>query len=221
MSTFEIRAIDLKGLSVSNFIKFLRVEILNVRGYGPTFFGRVRYALNGVEQDESLPMDLGKGIFIATLRDDQLGNIPREKLEKTLQEAAGEIIEVVRKDPRMKNLLPDYDYRTHDEDRSTKNLDEISGRILKGILKDYPYLRYDENLSRPPDRLRCQVVNPKSPRQADDIFEIARRLSDATSENYMMVSYGGNSSNDDNFDKVWTWFSLRKPNFQNVSSNER
>ena len=37
---FEIRVIDLEGLSVSNFIEFLRIEILDVRGYGPTFFGQ-------------------------------------------------------------------------------------------------------------------------------------------------------------------------------------
>ena len=64
MSMYEMRVIDLERLSVSNFIEFLWMEILDVQGYGPTFFGHVRYALNGIEQDESLPMDLGKGIFI-------------------------------------------------------------------------------------------------------------------------------------------------------------
>ena len=84
MGIFEKRIIDLTGLQDYGFIQFLRMEILDVQGYGPTFFGQVRYALNGVEQDESLPMDLSKGIFIATLRDDQLGDIPRAELEKTL-----------------------------------------------------------------------------------------------------------------------------------------
>ena len=95
MSTFEIRIIDLGGLSVSNFIEFLRMEILDVRGYGPTFFGHVRYVLNGVEQEESLPMDLSKGIFIATLRDDQLGDIPRKKLEDTLRKASVKILSLI------------------------------------------------------------------------------------------------------------------------------
>ena len=220
MSIFEKHIIDLDGLQDYEFIQFLRIEILNVQGYSPTFFGQVRYARNGVEQEEGLPMDLGKGIFIATLRDEQLGEICREELETTLQKAAGEIIKVVRKDLSMKNLLPDYDYRMPDEDCSTENLDEISGRILTGILKDYPYLKYDEHYSKPPDVLKCRVADPGSPRQAEDIFEIARRLNVATDEDYK-VFYGGNSSNDDNFDKVWTWFSLRKLNFQKVSSNEK
>jgi len=33
MSMYEMRVIDLKGLSVNNFIEFLRMEILNVHGY--------------------------------------------------------------------------------------------------------------------------------------------------------------------------------------------
>ena len=219
MSIFEKHIIDLTGLQNYEFIQFLRVEILNVQGYGPTFFGRVRYARNGVEQEEGLPMDLSKGIFIATLRDEQLGEVPRDELEKTLQEAAVKIIEIVRKDPSMKKFLPDYDYPTYDEDCSVEKLDETSGSILEGILKDYPYLKYDERYSKPPDVLRCRVTDPKSPRQAEDIFEIARRLNVTTNENYK-VFYGGNSSDDDNFDKVWTWFSLRKLNFQKVSSDE-
>ena len=218
MSTFEIRIIDLEGLSVSNFIEFLRMEILDVQGYGPTFFGQVRYALNGVEQDESLPMDLGKGIFIATLRDDQLGNIPREVLEKTLQEAAVKIIDIVRKDPNMKAFLPDYDHPMYDEDCSVEKLDENSESILDGILKDYPYLKYDEDRSKPPDLLRCRVIKSKSPRQVEDIFEIAQKLRAKTGENYRVGSYGGSSSSGDNLDEVWTIFSLRKFDFQKVKS---
>lgn len=197
MNMYEIRSVDLKEVRGSDFIEFLRIEITERKGYGPVRFARVRYALNGErnEQENGLPMDLGKGIFTATLEDEELGAISREKLEKTLQKAAIEIVKIVR-----------------------EKLDPPS--ILKSILEDYPYLKYDENLSKPPDRLRCQVVKPKSPRQAEDIFEIARRLNVATDENYT-VSYGGNSSNDDNFDKVWTWFSLRKLNFQKVNSNEK
>ena len=212
MNTFEIRVIDLERLSVSNFIEFLRMEILDVQGYGPSFFGHVRYALNGVEQDESLPMDLGKGIFIATLRDDQLGDIPREVLEKTLQEAAVKIIEIVRKNSNMKTFLPDYDDPMYDKDCSAEKLGENSESILDGILQDYPYLKYDELYSKPPDVLKCRVADPKTPRQAEDIFEIARRLRSATGESYIVV-YGGSSSTGDNLDEVWTRFSLRKLDF--------
>ena len=215
MSTFEIRVIDLERLSVSNFIEFLRMEILDVQGYGPTFFGHVRYALNGVEQDESLPMDLGKGIFIATLRDDQLGDIPREALEKTLQEAAVKIIEIVRKNSNMKTFLPDYDDPMYDKDCSAEKLNENSESILDDILKDYPYLKYDERYSKPPNVLKCRVRDPNSPRQVDDIFEISRRLRIATGENYV-VAYGGNSGPGDNLDEVWSIFSLRKFDFQKV-----
>ena len=218
MSIFEKRIIDLKGLQNYGFIQFLRVEILNVQGYSPTFFGMVRYALNSVEQGEGLPMDLSKGIFIATLRDDQLGDIPREELEKTLQEAAVEIIDIVRKDPNMQTLLPDYDYPMYDEDCSAEKLGENSESILEGILKDYPYLKYDEDRSKPPVLLRCRVVKPKSPRQVEDIFQIAQKLCAETGENYRVGSYGGSSKTGDNLDEVWTIFSLRKFDFQKIKS---
>ena len=197
MNMFEIRSIDLKKIPGNDFIKFLRIEIPERRGYGPVRFARVRYALNGEddEQENGLPIDLGKGIFTATLEDEELGEISRGKLEKALQKAAVEIVKIVRKELDVSD-------------------------ILKSILKDFPYLKYDEQLSKPPDRLRCRVVNPKTPRQADDIFNIARRLSDATDENYSMVTYGGNSGDDDNFDKIWTWFAIRKSNFRKVSSDE-
>ena len=216
MSVFEKYIIDLKGLQDYGFIQFLRIEILNVQGYSPTFFGMVRYARNGVDQAEGLPMDLSKEIFIATLRDDQLGDIPRETLEKTLQEAAVKIIDRVRKDPGMRNLMPDYDYVRNDEDYSVGKLDETTVSTLESILKDFPYLKYDENRSKPPDLLRCRVVKPKSPRQAEDIFEIAQKLRDKTGENYRVGSYGGSSSAGDNLDEVWTIFSLRKFDFQKV-----
>ena len=186
-----------------------------MRGYGPTFFGHVRYALNGVEQEESLPMDLSKGIFIATLREDQLGDIPRKKLEDTLQKASVKIIEIVRKNPNMQMLVPDYDYPMYDEDCSAEKLGENSKRILEGILKDYSYLKYDELYSEPPNVLKCRVRDPNSPRQVDDIFEIAQKLRDETGENYV-VAYGGSSSGDDNLDEVWSGFSLRKFDSQKV-----
>ena len=217
MSIFEKRIIDLKGLQNYGFIQFLRVEILNVQGYSPTFFGMVRYAFNGVEQEEGLPMDLGKGIFIATLRDDQLGDIPREALEKTLQEAAVKIIEIVRKDPNMKTFLPDYDYLMYGKDCSKKKVDKTTVTALENILKDYPYLKYDELYSKPPDVLKCRVAKPESPRDVEDIFEIEHRLRNDTGEKYI-VTYGGSSSPGDNLDEVWSTFSLRKFDFQPTKS---
>ena len=219
MVIFEKRIIDLTGLQNYKFIQFLRVEILDVQGYGPTFFGHVRYALNDVEQEESLPMDLSKGIFIATLRDDQLGDIPRKKLEATLQEASVKIIEIVRKDPNMQTLVPDYDYPMYDEDYSNEKLSSASSNILKSILKetDYSYLRYDEDRSKPPDLLRCRVRDPESSRQVEDIFEIAQKLRDKTGENYV-VAYWGSSNPGDNLDEVWSGFSLRKFDFKKVNS---
>ena len=197
MSMYEIRSVDLKKVPGNDFIEFLRIEIPERKGYGPVRFARVRYALNGDhnEQENGLPMDLGKGIFTATLEDEELDGISREELQKTLRRAAVEIVKIVR-----------------------EKLDPPS--ILKSILKDYPHLKYDERYSKPPDVLKCRVTDPKSPRQAEDIFQIAGRLNVATHENYQVL-YGGNSSNDDNFDKVWTWFSLRKLNFQKVNSNKK
>ena len=194
MSMYEIRSIDLKKVPGNDFIEFLRIEIPERKGYGPLRFARVRYALNGdhIEQENGLPMDLGKGIFTATLEDEELNGISREKLEKDLRKAAIEILKIVR-----------------------EKVDAPS--ILKSILKDYPYLKYDERYSEPPDVLKCRVADLKAPRQAEDIFEIERRLRSATGEKYM-VTYGGSAKDDDNFDKVWTRFSLRKFDSQKVKS---
>lgn len=195
MSMYEIRSIDLKKVPGNDFIEFLRIEIPERKGYGPLRFARVRYALNGdhIEQENGLPMDLGKGIFTATLEDEELNGISREKLEKDLRKAAIEILKIVR-----------------------EKVDAPS--ILKTILKDYPYLKYDEHYSKPPDVLKCRVADPKAPRQAEDIFEIERRLRSATGEKYM-VTYGGSAKDDDNFDKVWTRFSLRRSDFSKTKSN--
>lgn len=189
MSMYEIRSIDLKKVRGNDFIEFLRIEIPERKGYGPIPFARVRYALNGdqKEQENGLPMDLGKGIFTATLEDEELNGISREELEEDLRKAAVEILKIVR-----------------------EKVDSPS--ILKSILKDYPYLKYDELYSKPPDVLKGLVKDPTSPRQAEDISEIARRLRIATGETYI-VTYGGSSKDDDNFDEVWTRFSLRKTDF--------
>ncbi|MCY4403806.1 MAG: hypothetical protein OXD54_14645 [Candidatus Poribacteria bacterium] len=191
MNMYDLLNIDLKKVRTNDFIKFLRLEMPIRNGFGTVRFGRVRYALNGDQhkQENGLPIDLGKGIFLATLEDDELGEITREELEKTLQQAAIEIVQTVRKE-----------------------LDPPA--ILKSILKDYAYLKYDEKSSEPPNLLRCSVDKPDSQRQVKDIFEIARRLSAATGVDYKLGSYGGSSSEGDNLDEVWTRFSLRNFNFE-------
>lgn len=188
---YDIRSIDLKKVTDNDFIKFLRIEIPERKGYGPVRFARVRYALNGNQDEEEngLPIDLGKGIFTATLEDEELDGILREELEQTLREAAVEIVKIVR-----------------------EKIDPPS--ILKTILKAYPYLKYDKHASEPPNVLRCSVINTESLRQTSDIFEIAQRLKYATGVDYKVGSYGGSSSEDDNLDEVWTTFSLRKFNFE-------
>ena len=191
MNMYNIRSIDLKKVTDNDFIKFLRIEIPERKGYGPVRFARVRYALNGNQDEEEngLPIDLGKGIFTATLEDEELNGILREELEQTLREAAVEIVKIVR-----------------------EKIDPPS--ILKTILKAYPYLKYDKHASEPPNVLRCCVINTESLRQTGDIFEIAQRLKYATGVDYKVGSYGGSSSEGDNLDEVWTTFSLRKFNFE-------
>ena len=213
MIKYEKRIIDLNETSTNNIIKFLRMEILNVQGLGPTFFGHVRYARNGKEEKEALPMDLSKGIFIATLRDDQLEDLCREELEETLSNAAGEIATIVRKHLSLDTLDSDTAHFIHDDECTTNESDKCSLHKLKDILMDYPYLVYDEQHSEPPDLLRCRVNDPKHSRHAKHIFEIARKFSTATSVDYKVGSYGGSSSEGDNLDEVWTNFSLRKFNF--------
>ena len=213
MIKFEKRIIDLKEISVTNSIEFLRMEILIVQGFGPTFFGHVRYARNGIEQKEVLPMDLSKGIFIATLRDDQLEDLSREELEETLSIASVEIASIVRKYLNLNPLYSDFDHFICDEEPTTKQSDKSSSQMLKEILMAYPYLEYDEQHSEPPDILRCRVNDPKYPRHAKYIFEIAQRLKYATGVDYKVGSYGGSSSEGDNLDEVWTSFSLRNFNF--------
>ena len=191
MNMYDIRSIDLKKVVDNDFIKFLRIEIPERKGYGPVRFARVRYALNGNQDEEEngLPIDLGKGIFTATLEDKELNGIIREELEQTLRGAAVEIVKIVR-----------------------EKIDPPS--ILKTILKAYPYLKYDKHASEPPNVLRCRVINTESFRQTGDIFEIAQRLKYATGLDYKVGSYGGSSSEGDNLDEVWTTFSLRKFNFE-------
>lgn len=178
MSRFEMRLVDLKAVKERNSIAFLRMEFLDILKYGPTFGGRVRYARDGVEQKSGFPMDLGKGIFIATLEDDELNGISRDELEESLREAAAEIIEIVRRDN-----IP---------------------RTLQTLLAYEDYLEYDEGGSEPPHLLRCfKGTNLQFPHQAPDIFEIAQDLSALSREHYRVESFGASYPHDDKPETEW------------------
>ena len=186
MSRFEMRLVDLKEVNERNSIAFLRMEFLDIRKYGPTFGGRVRYARDGVEQKSGFPMDLSKGIFIATLEDDELNGISRQELTENLREAAAEIVQFVRRDN-----IP---------------------RTLQTVLEDDDSLEYDEGGSEPPHLLRCKVTHPQFPRYAPDIFEIAQDLSALSREHYRVESYGAIYPNGDKTETAWREFSLRHCN---------
>ncbi len=221
MGKYIKHIIDLEGLPDYKYIQFLRVEILNIQGFNSSFFGRVRYARNGIEQDEGLPMDLSKGIFIATLRDDQLNGIPRDELEKTLQDAADDITKIVRYNLPLDNLYHNHNHWDENEKQVGKDIDKKTIEILNKILTEYPYLTYDEDHSEPPDILRCRVKNDStdSPRHANDIFQIVEKLKTETGQPYSIGTYGGSFNGDDDLDKVWTRFSLRKFNFEDKAKN--
>lgn len=221
MSEFIKHIIDLEGLPEDKCIQFLRVEILTFKGLNPSFFGRVRYARNGIEQDEGLPMDLSKGIFIATLRDDQLNGITRDELEKTLQDAADDITKIVRYNLPLQDLYPTHNKWDQNKEQVGKKIEKKTIEILNKILTEYPYLTYDELHSEPPDILRCRVNNDStnSSRHANDIYEIVKKLRTETGEPYSIGSYGGSSNGNDDLDKVWTRFSLRIFNFEEKARN--
>lgn len=220
MSKYIKHIINLETLPDYKCIQFLRVEILNIQGFNSSFFGRVRYALNGIEQAEGLPMDLSKGIFIATLRDDQLNGIPRDELEKILQVASNDITKIVRTNSPLDNLYRNHNSWDENEKQVRNDLDKKTVDILNEILTKYPYLTYDEDHSEPPDILRCRVKNDatNSLRDVNDIYEIVEKLKTKTGQPYSIGSYGGSSNGEDDLDKVWTRFSLRIFNFDEKAS---
>ena len=88
-----IRTLDLTGrVPGLDSIEFLRVELQYEDGNGPLFLARVRYARDGIEQDDGFPIDLDKGAFISTV------TIQNEGLEEKLQEIGPEIVKIVQKD---------------------------------------------------------------------------------------------------------------------------
>lgn len=218
MSEYEKIIIDLKDIPDYKFIQFNRLEILCLQGGHLSFFGRVRFSLNGVEQKESLPFDLGKGIFIATLNDEQLGDIPQREFEEILQEASKEITTILRKNQKLKISLNDRN--SNHNKNSRKFFGYNSERILKRILKEnFSYLKYDKAHSSPPDVLRCCVKSdPNGERHARDIFKIVEKLRTETGEPYRVGSYGGSSKGGDNLDEVWGTFTIRKFDFEQSTS---
>ncbi len=186
MSRFEMRLVDLKAVKERNSIAFLRMEFLDIRKYGPTFGGRVRYARDGVEQKSGFPMDLGKGIFIATLEDEELNGISRDELEESLREAAAEIMEI---------------FRRHN-----------TPRALQRLLAFYDDFEYDEGGSEPPNLLRGRVMASQFPQDAQHLFDITREFSNLTREPYRVESYGASYPNDDKPDTAWRECSLQHCN---------
>ena len=88
-----IRTLDLTGrLPGLDSIEFLRVELQYEDGNGPLFLARVRYARDGIEQEDGFPIDLDKGAFISTV------TIQNEGLEEKLQEIGPIIATIVRKE---------------------------------------------------------------------------------------------------------------------------
>ena len=88
-----IKTLDLAGrLPFTDSIELLRVELHYHDGYGPLFMARVRYARDGVEQEDGFPIDLDKGAFIATVPIQEAG------LEEALQKIGPKIAQIVRED---------------------------------------------------------------------------------------------------------------------------
>ncbi len=181
-----MRFVDLKEVNERNSIAFLRMEFLDIRRYGPTFGGRVRYARDGVEQKSGFPMDLGKGIFIATLEDDELDGISRNELEESLREAAAEIIEIIRRNNTPSAL---HRFLAFDDD-----------------------FEYDEGGSEPPNLLRCRVLESPGPQDAQPLFDISREFSNLTGVPYRVESYGAIYPNGDKTETAWREFALQRCN---------
>lgn len=183
MSRFEMRTTDLKGLKERLSIQLLRVEFLEMSQYPPSPFVRVRYARDGVEQKSGFPMDLGKGIFIATLEDDELNGISRNELEESLREAAAETMEIVRR-----NNIP---------------------RALHRLLAFYDDFEYDEGGSEPPNLLRWRVLESRCTQDAQYLFDINREFYNLTGVPYRVESYGAIYPNEDRTEAAWHEFALQ------------
>lgn len=89
----RIKTLDLVGrVPGPDSIELLRVELYYHGEYGPLSGARVRYARNGVEQENGFPIDLHKGAFVATVPIQEAG------LEEELQKIGPEIARIVYED---------------------------------------------------------------------------------------------------------------------------
>ncbi len=89
----RIKTLDLAGrVPGPASIELLRVELHYDGEYGPLFMARVRYARDGVEQENGFPIDLHKGAFVATVPIQEAG------LEEKLQKIGPEIARIVYDD---------------------------------------------------------------------------------------------------------------------------
>ena len=89
----RIKTLDLAGrVPGPDSIELLRVELYYYEEYGPLSGARVRYARDGVEQENGFPIDLHKGAFVATVPIQEAG------LEEELQKIGPEIARIVYKD---------------------------------------------------------------------------------------------------------------------------
>jgi hypothetical protein len=80
----EFRAIDLRGhIPGGAAIEFLRAEVPSGQYHGP--FAVIHYALQGVEQDLGLRLDMDKQVFLDHFED--------EEREEIIQKAAPEIVD--------------------------------------------------------------------------------------------------------------------------------
>ena len=98
----RIKTLDLAGqVPGPDSIELLRVELHYDGEYGPLFMGRVRYARDGVEQENGFPIDLHKGAFVATVPIQEAG------WEEELQKIGPEIARIVYEDLAESRRTPD------------------------------------------------------------------------------------------------------------------
>ncbi|RKU08161.1 hypothetical protein C6503_23555 [Candidatus Poribacteria bacterium] len=79
---------------------------------------------------------------------------------------------------------------------------------LKQILEDYNYLEYDETLSNP-GLVQINVTSQDANRNVQVITDICHKLETVTHRNYFFT-YGGNYTETDNLEKVWSFFTLKE-----------
>ena len=82
---------------------------------------------------------------------------------------------------------------------------------LKQILQDYDYLEYDDTLSNL-GLLQINVTFQDADRNVQVITDICHSLSEITCRTYSFT-YGGNYTETDNLEEVWSYFTLEEADF--------